>query len=360
MIYIILLLLLYFSFAFPKSKLIHIFLLTIIFALFSLSFDDYDFHNYMAIFEYVNSEGTSSFEPLFTLFARIIGSWGLNFIQFRYITTLFFIILFDSFIIKTSTKPNIILALYIIFSAMYDAPLMRHLLAMCISFWGCYYLMLSGSYTTYIKPAVLFSIASLFHGSYWICLFFIPIWYLLTQGKNKLVSLLLIVLLFICIFGSHILFDVYSNFISKESALEEYNNNNFLNFIGVVYFILKYIVVVSPVLILKPCNYSFTDINNPIRVINYNIVKLNIVFLIVLILQYIAPGYTRLLRILIVFNYIYIISYPKGRISKKYGLAILYAMTLLLLTALWEMPESIETIIQMHFDTNLLFSLFKI
>lgn len=344
------------AFIFPKSKIINLLLLIIIFALFSLSYDDYDYLNYLSAYNNYIADGESIFEPLYRIIMLIAGRFNLEFDQFRYFTSLVFVVSLDLFFIKLSSKPNCILALYLIYSSFYDAPLIRNSLAMCIAIWGIYELIQIKSATGYLKCLAIFSVASLFHGSYWILLFLVAIYGLLEKRMFRIVGVSLITLFIICFSFQDILFNVFSHFISKTDAYEEYYTGANLNLFGVIVIVMKFLFIISPIWFFPPKRTIENDSHALVSLEN-KIIYIDIAFILIFILQVVAPSYSRLLRLLILVNYIYIINYPTKNKAIKYAFGLSYAIGMLLLAFLWERPETLQTIIYMHFDTNILFKL---
>jgi len=359
MIYVILSILILGAFIFPKSKIVNLLLLIIIYALFALSFDAYDYLNYLSSYNNYVSGGESGFEPLYKGIMSIAGRYGLEFEQFRFITSFIIVASINLFIFKSSNAPNIVLALYLIYSSFYDATLIRNSLAMCIAVWGIYALIKAKSTKGYLTCFTIFSVAALFHGSYWIFLFFVLVYVLLERGKIKIVSVLFVSLFIICYLFQNLLFVVFSNFVSKSTAIEEYSGASALNFFGLTIIVIKYLFIVSPIWLFPP-NYSINPNGKIIGLLEPHISNINIAFLLIGILQIVAPSYSRLLRILLLINYIYIVNYSNKNIAYKNIFALLYSIGMLLIAVLWERPETLQTIIQMHFNSNILFNILSL
>lgn len=353
MIYIILLLLIFAAFIFPRNKILNAVLFVFIYSLFAFSYDDDDFLNYQFAYDNFVAGGSSNYEPLYQAIMYLAGKFGLTFIEFRLITSFAIILSLDAFFIKLSDKPNVLLALYLIYSSFYDATLVRNSLAFSIAIWGIYQLMKARSIKESFLSLPFFIVASLFHESYWIFIFFTIVFILLDKKKYFLVSSSFVTLYVICFLFQDFLLLIFSNFIVKAETIDDYSTRGGLNVIGQIYIVLKYFILILPILVFNNNLQSFGSKN---AFIKSKIFNLNVAFILIAILQIVAPSYSRLLRILIVFNYAHIINYKSIRISERYVFALAYSVVMLLLAFLWERPETLQTIIQMHFKTNLFFN----
>lgn len=363
-IYIVLLFLISLACLRPKSISIHVILLFTVFSFFALSFDDADRLIYQREYDSITSTVDSSYEILYVGLMKFGKSLGFDFQGYRCFQAILVIVLIDTVVLKYSKAPNVVWAFYLIYSALFDATLMRHIVAMALALHGVMCLMNAQKWKDDILTTAFFVTCGLLHSSYWIMLLFIPFkWFF---QSHKLIALLLVAGGYaVAIMYKDMIFSFYALFAIREATLEKYMTGNYANMTGAAYDLVKYLFIISPVFIFRG-RQSVYELNSNnekyhrIASLNSNILAINLIFCIILIPQFFAVNYSRLFRILVLINYIYMsniyIVSIKRRDYKVLLYLSIYSLVLLLLLLFWESEATISEVWNMHFETNLIFS----
>lgn len=349
------------GFLFSKNKVVNILLCLVVVALFGLSVDDNDFWVYMNIYDGIGYGYSSDYEVGYVFINLFFNKLGVNYITFRLILGIFFCTILFFVVRKATEHPNMVWSCYLIYSAMFDACLLRNSIAFVFALLGVIALMKVKSVGSYIAPCVLFTLAALVHSAYWAFVFFVPMWYMLNNIKHgvEIVLASIIALYVVCVVANNIVFDIYSRFQIREATIDKYMTNSYANVAGAMYGVLKYLLIVSPVLYVNIKTIPRLEIASNIpqmKVESAKMTRVNILFSFFLIPQFFTITFSRLFRILIFINYIYISTLCLGRKSSQVkALAFLYALVFVLFTIVYESPTSFSDVVLMHLNTNPLF-----
>jgi hypothetical protein len=345
-----------------KSVIVNILLCSIVCILFAYSQDDQDWHVYQ---KYYEGNIQESYELGFAWLNQLSYNFGLTYLEFRlFIGVLFCSVLF--FIIRKLTKhTNVVWSTYLIYSAMFDACILRNSLSMLFAIPGILFLIQSKRSRDFFAPLICFVIAALIHNSFWFFLIFIPFW-LIIQSKNGIakVCVFSIVLYFICVINTSFLFDLFGKLIVREGVIDKYETGRYANFNGAVYNLLKYLFYISPILYYKYFNthsQNYLPSNRLEALLNKHILDINILFIVLLVPQFFAITFSRFFRILCLFNYLFLANQVNVSSQKRLPkvISLIYATVLLFLIIFWESPGTFEGVFLMHFETNSVFEIIK-
>lgn len=350
------------AFIFPRSKILHVFLVFLSFSLFTLSFDEYDRYAYMTEYDNMRSTIGSEYEILFVALMKICNLLGFSFEGFRYVTAGITFSCLEYVVFKNTKNINIVWALYFIFSAMFDATLIRNSLAMGIAAIVIIKMMDLRTVKDYIVCISLAMSAALIHSAYWMLFVLLLLWFPLQKRKIKYLFVLAVLLIYgvVSTFDEKI-FSIYSSLLVREATIDKYMTGFYSNEIGQIYNLAKYCFVISPVLFFWPSKMKEKRTLDGKVLLPHYIWSINLLFLVILLPQSLAANFSRLYRILIFFNYIYLAyCYDVKTIRPAivvYG--IIYSLVLLLLMLFFESITTIEFIFNMHLETNKFFNLFS-
>lgn len=363
--YIFFILLIILAFIRPKSIIVHFSLLCAIFLFFAFSYDNADRLVYQYEFESIHSTTSSTYEILYVALMKFGSFFCDTFQQYRSFQAILVLFLIDIIILKYSKAPNAVIACYLIFSALFDATLMRHVVAMAVSLYGILHLLKSQKLKNYIEVLAIFMVGGLTHSAYWVLLLFIPLKILL-KG-HTLITLVIIGFVFAsAIRFQDTIFSLFGLLIVREGVVDKYMTGDYANVTGALYDLVKYIFIISPcflsILFKKKIEVS-PDSNikryNRALLLNDNIITANLLFSIILIPQFFAVNYFRLYRVLIIINYIYMSNlYYKTAHRRNHLIAFImlfYSFTLLFLLLFWESINTLDDVWNMHFETNAVF-----
>lgn len=133
--------------------------------------DPLDFYNYEDIYNTVKQGYDVSYEIGYVWLNDICGKLGCSYIEFRYIAGILFCSALSIIIRKLTVHPNAVWSSYLIFSAMFDACLLRNSMALIIAIIAILLLVRARSTKEYLFSAGLIALAALFHSAYWVLLF---------------------------------------------------------------------------------------------------------------------------------------------------------------------------------------------
>lgn len=367
-ILIIIILLFGLSVLFPKNNLLSYILVGFVIILYAYSQDDYDYYYYESFYESV-LYSKRNYEVIFDWLMRLCATLGYDYISFRLIVGVISCLILFFAIKKLTPNVNLVWSLYIIYSALFNACLLRYSLTLGLVI----YLIISLINSNYKLAYILCIICGFSHSSQWILLLFPVFWYVLNNFKNKGLIFIMLILIYLTlpIFGAYI-FKIFSLFSLKQGVVEGYATGSYANLYGTLFNILKYGLIISPILYIKYFWKNEHSLilgtypaiaksigklrNNSIKTIfKDKILIINLLFAIILIPQYFAINYDRLFRVLIIINYIYIsiIAYENYKLNLSIIIiAFIYAISFNLLIFLYSSPELLDRILFMHFDTN--------
>lgn len=345
-----------------KSIVVNILLCSIVCILFAYSQDDQDWNVYQNYYEGTIQE---SYELGYAWLNQVSNNFGLSYLEFRlFIGVVFCSVLF--FIIRKLTKhANVVWSSYLIYSAMFDACILRNSLSMLFAIPGILFLIQSKRIHNLFVPLICFVIAAFIHNSFWFFLIFIPFWFII-QSQNGIakVCVFSIVLYLICVINTTFLFDLFGQLIVREGVIDKYETGRYANINGAIYNLLKYILYISPVLFYK---YFGTHSRKCLpssrleAIFNKHILDINILFIVLLVPQFFAITFSRFFRMLCLFNYVFLANQVDASGSKRMPkiISLIYATILLLLLLFRESPGTLEGVFLMHFETNSVFEIIK-
>lgn len=343
------------GFFFSKDKTVTIILCFVILSFFFLSEDSYDFLNYKYIYESLKYGNLKNYELGYIAFSDLISNTGVDYIGFRFIIGLIFTSILYIIIKKLTNRINIVLSAVIIFPAMFDGLLLRNSLAMIICMLGIICLIQCKHLKQFLLPTCLFIISALFHSSYWITVLFVPAWiYLNTQKRIKFFLICIGVSFIFCSSFSDIFFGVFSKLAIREEAITKYQTGNYSNLVGMVYDVAKYIYIIAPIYYYKHWNKNIIPFNSLSISFSRNLIKLNLIFSLILVPQVIVVNFSRLFRMIIIFNYIYLANQSNLKKHRNTLRLIIftYATILLLSMLFFESPTTFSDVFLMHLSTN--------
>lgn len=342
------------GFFFSKNKLVTVFLAFVVFSFFYMSEDNYDFINYENIFEDAQHKNRFGYEIGYVYLNQLISQIGLDYMALRCFIGILFVVILYFIIGKLTNRPNIVWSAMIIFPAMFDGTLLRNSPAMAISMIALFYLLKCQSLKQYSIPLSLFILAALFHSSYWVMVLFIPAWIYLKKRKSFKIFLIFIAGAYILSTSiSDYIFNIFSHLLVREAAIEKYQTGMYANSTGVAYNIVKYLFILSPVLLFRNWNNSTIPNTSSARDFSSGLLKLNILFSMILIPQALAVNFSRLFRMIVIFNYVYMANQAnKENLALKSRLFTFSYAIILLLLAFFESPTTLFDILYMHLSTN--------
>lgn len=359
MICFFLCLLIVLGFVLPKSKIVQALFLIVIYSIYALSFDGWDYYNYMAQYDTIASGGDSVYELLFVKSFLLISKSGVDFFGARCIYYLFTVCILVYSVNKLTDYPNPVWACYLIFSSFPDGPLIRNTMAMSISLLAISIVIDNFRIKRILLAICLLICASLFHSSYWILLFgIIPMVYFYRGMSERCFVGLFIIFFIIFTALPSVVFDLFSKLTIRENVIEKYQTGMYANTIGTLYNVLKYLLIILPVVVC----FKIKGLSESKKAVFIYYISLS--FAIVLIVQNFAVNYSRLFRLLLLLVYIFCSNniYQKGYNSKLFASVgmIGYSVIFACLFYFFEAKDTIYTIWNMHFETNLLFNIIRI
>ena len=262
--YLFLLIIILSGYLFTKNIGINILQCVIVCALFGGSQDPLDFYNYEDIYNTVKQGYDVSYEIGYVWLNDICGKLGCSYIEFRYIAGILFCSALSIIIRKLTVHPNAVWSSYLIFSAMFDACLLRNSMALIIAIIAILLLVRARSTKEYLFSAGLIALAALFHSAYWVLLFFIPLWILINRKNGiKLVLLIIVIIYMVSIFSDNLLFRIYSHFLIREATIDKYMTGHYANMTGALYNTVKYLFIIFPVLYYYSRHSNNQEISSP-------------------------------------------------------------------------------------------------
>lgn len=354
-VYIFLLSLILLGFIFPKSKWVHILLVFVSFSLYTMSYDDWDRLAYMDAYDNASLDLESRFEYLFILFMKLCSGLGLSFESFRYLTAIISLSGLEYASFKLSQYRNIVWAAYLIYPAMFDATLIRTSMSMGIVAVFMVKLIYAQNTRNYIVCFILAIIAALFHKSAFVFLAFVPLGYYMKRGVNRSNFIVFCLMFIILESASAFMFSTLGNKLAGSAA--NYYENLYQG--NIIFNFIMYFIYISPIFLFWP-KRVFKSASNRMAIDN-NILKINLLFILVLIPQFYIANFSRVFKILFFFNYIYLSRCAEIPRWKVAALPFVFIYPVFLLTVrLVLYPDMIPTIVLMHINTNTLLELFKL
>lgn len=351
----------------PRSKVLKYLVMFFVFSMFAFSHDTGDYYVYERAYNLIGSDYPILYEPIFVLVCRI-GRWsGLDFYHFRMILVLVELVVFDVFISRRTHYGALVWACYMLYSAMFDAITLRHFMGALPILFALQVLLDTKKKKNIILYLVLVVLAGLCHSAYWIFLVMLPFSWV--KDKYKIVVSLI---LLICVYltsSTGIIFRLYSLLPIREATIDKYNTGNMANLNGVIFNCFMQFIYMIPVLLIWYRNKK-KGLMNPIEigkkenqslVVQKDLVSralaFNLLFCLIVPFQVFAVNFSRMQRILTIWNYILMSEYmqivPESR-NKVKILMVGYAALVLFLMMVTSDTNMIN-VWNVHFGTNPVF-----
>ena len=361
---------------FHKSKIAEYGLLILLFILFAFEKSIGDYEGYLSMYDEIGKGvgRANEYEILYVLACSTAAKIGLSFDQMRYIFCVAEVLMIHGVIRKYTKNRALVLSLFMIYPALLDAELFRFLFGMSLVIYGLPYL-LQGNQKGYLTYFVFVVLAALFHTSCWAFL----IYFLLLIKKRRTLVIIVTVSLLLGTTLSAIdsVFKVMEYLPIREHVIEKYETDSYSNMTGILFDIVKQILIFSlgflayycvnsrqlyydcivlrkkrknretretreKALSLNKRNYVFVlGKNRKTRktrknalALNNRIIDLNIISCLMLIPMYLSTSSQRLVHVIVFYNFIAIANSSltkKGRYSFIYAFLIAVILLVFLL-----------------------------
>lgn len=343
------------GFVFSKNKYVNIYICLVVLVMVALSHDYEDNFYYEGIFKDTLNNGEGyGYEILFVFINRLISYITNDYIIFRWIFGSLYVSGLYLIIRRLTIHPNMVWGALLIYPALWDAITIRNSLSMVISMLALLKLIECKNIKQSLLPLGLFIIAALNHSSYWITVVFVPLWFILKKPRGRVWLLSgVVVAAVVCSVFPDLLFNIFSSLSVRESAVKVYQTGEYANINGMIYNVLKYITIISPALLFKRRGRVFyTPRNDDSENMMNNIIRLNLLCSILLVPQSFAVAFSRLYKMIIIFNYCFLANLVKKKDSSPFYFLIFYSVYLALIVYFWETPENLIYVLFMHLSTN--------
>ena len=314
-----------------------------------------DIWAYMDFYENASRGSDTGHELFFELLMQGCARIGLPFYVFRCITAFVTFIGLEYATFKLTKNVNIVWALYIIYSSMFDAELIRASMAMgIIAVFFVHLIRSNKRIQSYLFCAFVILIATLFHSSSVMFLLFIPAWHFINNKITQRQIILVILTTLIMGAGVGVMFRFVGSLLSEKNM--DYYESMYHG--SILFNIANYILYIIPIIFLPPRKTRLSGV--PISLIESNIFKINLLFLFVLVPQFYVSLFSRLFKLLIFLNYVYLASRAENSKLKPivalFGL--IYAFSLLFIRIFFY-PHLIPMVLDMQMDSNVIFDLLR-
>lgn len=327
---------------FHKSKIVEYGLLILLFILFAFEKSIGDYEGYLLMYDEIASGvgRANEYEILYVFACATAAKMGLTFDQMRYIFCVAEVLMIYSVIRKYTKNRALVFSLFMIYPALLDAELFRFLFGMSLVIYALPNL-LKGDRKGYIKYFVLVVLAALFHTSCWLFLIY---YLLLIKKRRRLVIIVGASLLFgTTLSAIDSVFGIMEYLPIREHVIEKYETDSYSNMTGIMFDIVKQILIFSLGFIAywgmksKQKDYGYKVLGKSRECalsLNSRIIDLNIISCLMLIPMYLSTSSQRLVHVIVLFNFIAIANSSltkKGKYSFLYALLIAVILLVFLL-----------------------------
>ncbi len=357
--YFLLFILVLLGVSFPKSKVIKWIIIAFTLSLFCLSQDSADRYIYMREYNAIGIGYITKYELMFSLTAKIGNLLKLSYDQYKAIISVVSFFMIDLYLRKNVKNVTFVWTLYMIYSSIYDAYLLRHFMGMTLILLALYRLLEEKNLKNILIYVGFVCLAGLSHSSFWFFLLLLPLSFL---NNKKKITVILIFTLAVYLFGlsglGDFIFKLYSRLPIRHYTIEKYMRKSYSNLNGILGDWIYTTICMLPAVHIwykTRRKHRGTLKDNVQGKIAYEMITLNILFMTLLPFLYFVDNFSRLQRILIFINYIYIAKYMdtvpiKKKMIIKFG-AVAYALILLSLSLVTS-NTNIEVVWNSHFETN--------
>lgn len=355
-----------------KSKVLPIICAVLFWILINFSHDHADYGVYIRTYNAIANGMGSAYEILFVGLMKVISLLGVDYDSFRMIVSTA-VVVGMYFIIKDySFAPSSVWGVYLIFSSIYDAPLMRHLIGMPIILFGIRYLDDTETDKKKIRNndihfLVCVTLAALTHSAFW---YFLVVWAVFKIKDYKTLGLFVSIFTIagLMLTSTNIVFYIFRLLPIREHLIAKYMTGLYRNFNGRIYDLLKQGMIAGFGFLSYFANKQVIETESGTHekrlLFNHTVLRLNIVmFTMVPFLAY-TPVLQRLNRVLIITNYcmwsnsLCRYRYRDARWLGLVLIGVIFAVILLVLLLFYE-SQTLDTIFYMHFKENDIFSFFN-
>lgn len=280
---------------FRNSGLFALLLIPIILILFGANYSNPDYENYLAAYELQKQEIVFETSQIGFIILMKLSSWlGLTYTGFLISVSIIGIFLIYKIVIKYTTKPNFVFALYFIHPFFLDIVQVKHFLAMSIVVFSTQFL-IENKLTYKYKYISGILIASSIH---YISLFFIPLAFIKEISIKVLFLIMAALSLTVLVLDNLGLIQTIAIKIAGESRTEHYFENRANLGFFVQYFIQ------TAMLVTVFFSVRSLRINNKSNKFIEIILIINIYLLILFPFYMINGTFERAFRMILILNYI--------------------------------------------------------
>lgn len=342
-----------------KTKVIYGVIFTFMWMLFGWNLWNADYYGYEQTYYSIGiyngfNDYFNQFEVGYRLFSKFMFSIGLDYNQFLIIYSLIGLLLIGSTIIKYTSKPTYVLALYFIYPFLMDIVQIRNFMAMAIIIYGIRYLFSSKKSDQFLYICFVLLAAS-FQS---VGLFYLILLLAKIENLKKLIKWVVLITLFLILF----LFIIKSGYPIPIIGSVSYfsSKTSFITRLAyLIYFIIgfrlakfSYTVMNSKNLIGDSKNSSKED--SMVKIIY----KMNIIILCVYPLLFFSVDFIRLYRNIFPINYI-LFSIALTKSKKNYLFQIVILAFVFLSEWLFAYYMSGKEVFYPIFEQNRIFEILK-
>lgn len=347
-----------------KSNLVYTGTLLLIWILLGWSYGNADYSIHLGRFN--NYEQASAFtEILFTMLMRLGNQFGLTYQQFLPIMT-FFVTCIIGFLAKKSKAPAFVLALYMVFPICMDAVQVRYTFAGSIVSLGLYYLLKEKSKYGEIIFSICIVISSLLHVSTIVFLVFLPV------RRFKLRQTVIYTAIISALFylsRARVLIVILSKLPGMGVKISRVLSMSATKYTRITILKTDFRIVVFFTLFITIVFYVRKRLRkrriNEGRVFIYNVIKVNIMCLVILPLIAYSVDFYRIQQTLTLLNYCalsyFYLTTGKQSLKEKYVItrkALVYDMACLTMSfvnlyLLVLKSSNIDTVFRPFFENNI-------
>ena len=375
-----------------NSRVLSIVLLCLLYLFFAFENTDLpesDYNKYIDHYEAIGNGIITPHEPLFHIVCQVGNYFEVSFNFMRGIVCVVEVFIIYGIIRRYTENIALVLTLFIVYPALFDAELFRWLMGMSIVLFAFPYLIEAKSRKDYLKFFILVLLATMGHVS---CFVFLIYLLLAINSKKKLTYIVLfIILMGFVLFKVNVVYSLMNYFIINDDINDKYQTGEFSNIFGVLSYTAKLslvflicIISLSGEKIRIGSNFiekrnesndnersiiSKADNHKPgvhqrqfrAQILMDKILCINIISFILVVLSVYTSQVLRLMQVVLFLNYIVLAvscEYNIKDASRKICLA-LFPIVLLLLNTLFLESEGTLPVYVGHFTNGYIVNLFN-
>lgn len=308
-----------------NTKILNYLLLATLFILFAFEHSDEDYLNYLSSYESIDTGRgyvLLSYEPSYWLFCIIGNQFNLSFDAARSFVCVIEIIAIGTTIRLFTNNIALVLSLFFLFPAMFDAELFRWLAGMSLIIFAFPYVIRGENKYDYLIYLLLVFLATTLHTS---CIFFIVYLLLVVKSKNSLFIIVASVFAVILVTSqTALLYKILELLPINDFLNEKFQKTEQSNLLGLLalalkqsfIFIVGYIAykknrknrfIAEPVLVekdrfsLKRDKYDKSTMG---YILCSKLWSINLISMLLIVLSIYTPQVQRLFHVLFMFNLI--------------------------------------------------------